>query len=960
MSGDSRTDDEIVRFGPYHFQAIRRVLHRGDEPLSLGGRAFDILSVLLERAGEIISQREIVERVWPGIFVEQVNLRTHIANLRKALGDGHNGQRYIQTVPGRGYCFVAKVERAGAGTGEASPAVELRSSIRPLPSALPPPLGRMAGRDAVVLELKQALQSQRFVTLVGAGGVGKTTVAISAAHALKDQFDGAVAFVDLATLTDSALVHTAVGAAVGLTTEADNPLPTLLAFLRQQRLLIVFDNCEHVIDTVSLLAERIFEEAPRASILATSREALRVKGETVHLLAPLETPPLDQPITAEQALAWPVVRIFMERAAAGGHRSELADEDAAVVAAICSSLDGVALAVELAAGRVAAHGIRGTADLLTDRLKLHWRGRRSALPRHQTMLAMVDWSYGLLSDEDRCVLARLSIFIGPFTLRAAQRVVGDLQLSPAQVAVSLASLAEKSLVAVSPRSHEIHYRLLEITRSFASVKLEESGERADIALRHALHCMAAASGNVQGEAFPDLPSLISNLRSALEWSFSDAARNAVAVRLAAAAIPVFRQFTRLSECLAWCERALAIVDHSFRGTETELALLEGLAISAMFTRGNRGDISDVILRALEVARALGSAEDELRLLSWSHIFNTRIGNYREALDVARRGAEVAVRLGHDGALTVADWMMGASCHSIGDQLAANNHFEAALRRPTARPSVSAYLEGYGFGQRVRSLAMHARTLWLRGYPRRAEAIGQQTLADSEKRQHPLSLCLALQYAAIVALWRKDLVTAEELTRRLISEAEINLLGPFHAVGLALQGEVAVERGELAPGITNLQTALVRLEEARYRVFSIGFRRAQAEALSRHGKADEGLEVLDRAFSQVEATGDTSLLPDLLRTRAFVRAASASPDPREIERDLLDSIGYARRQHAVSWELRTAIPLARFWHDSDRKTEAGDLLRNILPNFTSEASAEHDMLAARALLSSLTPRARTRA
>src|SRR5271156_3890981 len=353
---DSRNfqPEDVLSFGPFNLFAAERLLKKADEPIALGGRAIDILIALVEQAGEVVPQRELISRVWPDVTVEDANLRFQIAALRKALGDGRDGARYVSNVVGRGYCFVAPVTRSSKPVVSAS---ETTTTERV--QKLPPRLARMVGRDDTVRALAQQLQVWRFVSIVGPAGVGKTTVAISAAHTLIDGFHDAVFFIDLAALTDPQLVPTAVASALGLVVQTQDPVVGLLAFIGDRKILLVLDNCEHVIGVAAALAERLVSEAPQAHILATSREALRVEGEHVHLLYSLDCPPEGAGLTASEALQYPAAQLFMERATASGHGGALSDIDAPIVGGICRRLDGIALAIELAAGRVGCVGIRG-------------------------------------------------------------------------------------------------------------------------------------------------------------------------------------------------------------------------------------------------------------------------------------------------------------------------------------------------------------------------------------------------------------------------------------------------------------------------------------------------------------------------------------------------------------------------------------------------------------------------
>src|SRR5580693_9295948 len=472
---------DVLFFGPFSLFAGERLLKKADESIPIGGRALDILIALAKRAGEVVTHRELISTVWPGVTVEDANLRAHIAALRKALGDGRDGVRYVSNVAGRGYCFVAPITHSTAARTVSVTGIATTERVQ----RLPPRLTRMVGRDDTVRSLAEQLQVWRFVSIVGPGGVGKTTVAISVAHALVDGFHDAVFFIDLAALTDPQLVPTAVASALVLMVQTQDPLVGLLTFIGDRKILLVLDNCEHVIGVVAALAERVVSEAPQAHILATSREALRVEGERVHLLYSLDCPPEHANLTAAEALRYPAAQLFMERATAGGYSAALIDIDAPVVATICRRLDGIALAIELAASRAGSLGIRGIAELLDNRFNLLWHGRRTALPRHQTLNAMLDWSYNLLPEHERAVLSKLSVFVGDFTIEAACSVASEKETDQTSSTDALESLMAKSLISTSSAPGPTYYRLLDTTGAYARAKLIERGEANRVARRHA-------------------------------------------------------------------------------------------------------------------------------------------------------------------------------------------------------------------------------------------------------------------------------------------------------------------------------------------------------------------------------------------------------------------------------------------------------------------------------------------
>ncbi|MBO4224189.1 winged helix-turn-helix domain-containing protein [Bradyrhizobium neotropicale] len=546
---DSMGADQFLSFGPFRLSSVGRILYRDDEPVALGSRALDILITLVERAGETVSRRDLINQVWPDLLVEDANLRVHVTHLRRALLDGRDGARYVANVPGRGYCFVAPVTRTAAPHRHAARAL---CQSPALPCNLPPRLERMVGRDKTVSELSLLILQNRFVSVVGAGGMGKTTVATAVCHALLERFGGAVHFVDLSAIPDGSFVETAVESVLGLSTGSQDSFERLISVLAGRRTMLVLDNCEHVVDTVAPLAERLFSSAPDVFILTTSRETLRVEGEHVYLLRPLDPPPPDAELTADSIAGWPAVQLFMERAVAGGYRLQLSDDDAPLVATICRQLDGVALAIELAAGRVGAYGIQGTANLLDNRFRLLWEGRRSALPRHQTMRAMLDWSYNLLSEKERRVFCRLSIFTGLFAPDAAQRVVADEEITEQDAAEALAGLVDKSLVWVSTVDGEIYYRLLNMSRSYAMLKLEECQERDVVAGRHALYysnmLRLKPIRDFDAQELCSCEPHVRNIRAALEWCFSACGDPAIGGELTVNAAPLILRMALLGDC----------------------------------------------------------------------------------------------------------------------------------------------------------------------------------------------------------------------------------------------------------------------------------------------------------------------------------------------------------------------------------------------------------------------------
>ena len=463
-----------LRFGPFELSIGERVLRRDGRALPLGDRALDILAYLADRPGEVIAKQELMDHVWSDVTVEEGSLRVHVAAIRKALGDGQIGNRYIANIKGRGYSFVGTVVPLAGGT-------ENRNAKFPPQGRLPVRPIMMIGRETVVSEVSDKLRNERFVTLLGPGGIGKTTIALAVARAAAEEFAGKVHFVDLESLADPRHVAAAVATSLGLALKSKDPSLELVELVRLQKLLIILDSCEHVIETVALLAEQLYQESAQIHLLTTSRELLKVGGEHCCRVLPLDFPPDGSEQTANAVLRYASVQLLARCVAARAGSFVLTDEEAPLVAEMCRKLDGIPLAIELAAGQVAALGLKDTVA----RLQLLKLAHRSAVARHRTLKATLDWSYNLLTDGERIVLRRIAPFAGHFTLEGARHVAGELDIATGEIVDAVAGLVEKSLLATRIDETQTQYRLLDTTRAFALEKLEEHAEVDVVLRRHA-------------------------------------------------------------------------------------------------------------------------------------------------------------------------------------------------------------------------------------------------------------------------------------------------------------------------------------------------------------------------------------------------------------------------------------------------------------------------------------------
>ena len=674
--GGYAMDGRAISFGPYRLLAARRLLLEGDTPVRLGGRAFDILSALVERAGEVVSKEELIARAWPATYVEEANLKIQVSALRRALGDGQGDNRYVATVVGRGYNFVAPIRREEPSRASPSPIIA-PAALHNLPFATT----RMIGREEIVTTLVTELSHQRLVTVVGPGGIGKTTVGLGVAERMIGAYEHGVWLVDLAPLRDPGLVPSAVATVLGLQIRTGDPLPDLVAALRDNRTLLMLDNCEHVIDAAAALAAAVLSGTSGVNILATSREPLGVPGERVHRLGPLNSPEPSPGLTATEAAAFPAVQLFVERATAIVEDFALTDANAPLVVVICRRLDGLPLAIEFAAPRVEALGVEGLAARLDDSLRrLLGAQRRAAMPRHRTMRAVVDWSYGLLSPDEQRFFRALGIFAGGFNVEAAAAVAMDAATTGADAINRLADLVAKSLVVADASGTKPRFRLLDTTRAYAIEQLDANGEREAVARRHAEYyhqlferAEAASEMRPAAEWLAEYGPEIDNLRAGLDWAFSPGGDGSIGAALATAAVPLWMHLSLLEERRSRAKQAFGALGTGANPRQ-EMRLHDALGKSA----SEAPEMEAAFTKELYIAESLEDAEYQLRALHGLYFCHSANGQYRAAMRFAQRFHDLAMRKLDANTRVLSERMMGAAKHFLGDQISARRHLEHAL------------------------------------------------------------------------------------------------------------------------------------------------------------------------------------------------------------------------------------------------------------------------------------------
>jgi predicted ATPase/DNA-binding winged helix-turn-helix (wHTH) protein len=922
--GVHRQDSEAAyAFGAFQLLPRARVLLDDGRPVRLGSRGFELLSLLVERAGEVVSNDDLVQRAWPTTTVTEQNLRVQIAALRKVLQEGER-QDIILNLPGRGYQCVARVMPSVAIAGADWPS-------RLSTSYLPALLTDVYGRTEVLANIASRLASDRLVTVVGPGGVGKTTVAIAAAQAF-----GAdpVWFVDLAPLAHDTLIPASVAAALGQSALSDDALSGLKTYLRDKRALMVLDNCEHLVGACADVVAELLGAAPGLRILATSREPLRTAGEWVFRLSGLPTP-ADRDGGRATAMACAAVQLFVDRASSQASGFRLTDADVPVVVDICRQLDGLPLALELAAARVGVLGLRETAAHLKERWRGAAQGGRTGPQRHAALTTALDWSYDLLSPAEQALLRQLSVFSGAFALRSARDMGSAAGADSGEVVESLSSLVDKSLVNVDLSREPVRYRLLQMTRDYAAGKLE-AVELAAVRARHAQQqrvllreAEAGWSFERGSEWIPLYAGMVDDVRAALEWALSPSGDLDLAVDLAVESLPLWHDLSLARDYVvrvdALLERVRSLAPPN---GEAEMRLLGVYGVAQTFIDISRASI-DRWTRVRALAVELGDVDHQLLAL-WGLWFGAAFpGAVRKAREFASDFAALVPSRPTLANRAVAQQMMAQAEFSVGEYANARHHVGQALDL-YAQVTDQWGIARTWYDPFVLQHALLSKVLWVQGLSDQAQDVAQVCVEEAKRRSHTFTTSFALVEAgAQIALLNGDLIAAEHAINdhRQRSNVPDVREGTLQSND-GMAGLLCAARGDLA-GAAQLLLKTIR----RNYGFVVRFPALIgpiAETLGACGSPAEGLALLDGVRATIARDPTFWCQPELLRVRGVLAWRLGGPEGlAEAETHFQAALAQARAQGALAWELRAAISQAELWRDTGRAAAGADLLDSVL-------------------------------
>jgi predicted ATPase/DNA-binding winged helix-turn-helix (wHTH) protein len=930
---DTPYAEEVLNFGAFQLLRSRKELLSNGVRIRLGGRALDLLTALVERAGEIVSKGELIALAWPTTYVEESNLRVHITALRKLLGNGDDGYRLIINVPGRGYSFIGFVHRT---------ATEIQAvPVSEQPLRLPAQSARLVGREDDLASLLVQVGRRRLVSVVGPAGVGKSTLALAAAEHLAVAERIEVCFVAADIIENATLLPAAVAVALGLSSPTD-ATASLLAYLADREVLIVVDNVEHIADAIAALVGGIMSAAPAVKFLVTSREPLRLQGESLKRLAPLAIAPCSEHMTLAEVVAYPAVQLFVQSALASCDTLELSDDDAGLLVEICQRLDGLPLAIELVASRVDLFGLAGMTCALDDQLLLQTAGARGALPRQRSLHGAISWSHALLGEDERQILRRLSIFRSRFTLQSAVDVLSDDTMNAQTIREGILTLAEKSLVATDVSGTNVLYRLLHSTRAYASDRLEEAGEVASLQRRHGAYHQGLLQGALaeweklsRTEWLANYSYLIDDVRAALDWAFGPDGDPLMAASLTVAALPFGYQLALLDEFKRRAEMSLAILERTGDGhLIARLRLTTALCLLALNAGLDRIELHALLAKVRDLAASVSEPRYRIEPALSEVIVLLEDGSYREAVE-ATRVLDISVReQGDPLGILLADRVAAQTAHFAGDHGRAKTLAERVLRHSAG--SIPMVYSQVPVDRRVSMRIILARVRWIEGSADQAIQLMREALSMAVN-DGPFATCQTLALGACpLALWVGNDGEAARTIELLLDQARRYSLARWLHLGRCYQTALEARgRRELDPASLTDQP-MSRPEPA-------GIMQHETLVTINPSLIDSSL------VARVRAGQPTWCGPEILRAYGeqlldLHGHAAASMAERHFE----DALAMAREQGALAWQLRAVLSLARLWSSQGHDEVALNLLGDTVPIFR-EGHGTKDLREASALI-----------
>jgi predicted ATPase/DNA-binding winged helix-turn-helix (wHTH) protein len=887
--------DVVFVFGPFRLIPSQHVLMRDNRPVKLGGRALDILHLLVMRAGEEISKNALIEWAWPNVVVDERNLKVHIRSLRRALNDTFPQATYIATVVGHGYQFVGPVQTAPVKIADFSRDQQSAVSNLPGPATL-------IGRQCDVEGVARALDVTSLVTLVGPGGVGKTRLAIALAHASHEKFPDGVHFVDLSATDDPALVPHLVAAGLGVRGDPADLISAVVRHLQDRRILIVLDNCEHVLPGASTIAARLVEAKVGSCLLATSREPLGVSSEKLQRVEPLAFPLGVEVRNASEALVYPSVELFALRALETADY-RLVDRDAHAVASLCEALDGLPLAIEIAAAKLDQFSPAELLNSVGRRLSELRNDSEAAHSRHQTLWATLDWSYRLLSTEEATIFRLLSVFAGFFEWPDVAALVRLVQYDPYQTTMALGGLVAKSMLSAEVDGEQFRYRLLETVRCYAAERLLQDPLAQDAQRHHAQIVLSVFEKSEAEWARVDCRvwrarygARTGDMRKALDWCFGDGGDATIGVELAISATRLWDEQSSICEQRSQVERALNHCTPTEDAPRRKATLASSRAWCMTFARQFYDETDDAWRTALNFAERSGDVGQRLLVMCGRSYFLIGTGRHEQAASLLHDVCRIAAQSGDRASLLDGERLLAQAEMHLGKLLDVRGKLERLVEE-LAYGMPPSSITRYQEQRDVSIYTTLSCSVWLTGRPEHALAMAEEIVLKTGQVGQLLGQSHILAGAAMpLALWSGKIDALERYSAMLrcnLDRENIALWEPVHRFYASV---VRHARGDLN-AVNDMRSAIDELVRDRFLVRTPMYLGVLAEALLERGRSADADEAVEFAFTLQRHSKENWCLPELLRVKAQTMAALG-------ERDLARVMLCRARENALTIGART--------------------------------------------------------
>lgn len=894
-----------LSFGDWALDLTNEIFLKGDKRVPLTKRAFQVLVTLVKAKGELVTKDQLLDEVWRGVIVEENNLQAQISTLRRKLG---SDRRLISTEFGIGYRFLGEIKASEISDTNQEISVIRPNKIVSREQKLPPILGR----ERELTQLTGLLSENQLVTITGTAGMGKTRLAKELAFAHTTHFEEGAKFVELAAIQENRHVSAAILSQLDVHSSFDLLSPEDISRLSSTNIFLVIDNCEHIIDAVAESISKLLLHAPNLTILTTSQEPLNIDGEHQFQLTPLQLPE-KLPDSGNEPDS-PAVQLFCRHASAIQFGFSPTTEQLATITSICRQLDGLPLAIELAAARITLFSLNDIERSLSERLIYLTSGKRSSDPRHKTLMGAIDWSFRLLTEFEKQLFQCLSVFANKFTLtnviQLYQSLEKNAEIEEWEIAEGINNLLSKSLLQKSISAEDISsFYFLESLKIFANHKLKESDKHNKLKRAHAqIFRQQTEQANYDWIEMPSdrwnlkYQAQINDLCLALDWAVIEKNDLTLGIQILKNTPAFWITFSMYDECRRYIEPILntyTYVDYQHLTISAQEIMHLNCALGKALT-WSKGPIQETQLsweRTLEIGHELEDREAQLQAHYGLWLYCLRTNQFRKALGHAKSFSAIAERVSPDyDAIATGIRIEGVAKHYLGQHRCAIEKLERSIKLMETYPSNQPYR--FGLDQLVAAKAFASRVYWILGKTHIAMDVARSSLERAYELNHVCSICCSLaEGICMVAFLNNNIEQVSELAtelKQLSSNSNLNLWNTYSELYITWVESNTLNSDSLRSAFAGKISSLTQ-KKLHWLYSTLLF-----EAIVKAGM-DELLKALR--------------IEDILGTEHWAKpiyifhVSDLAPDEAQKKSLIEQSMSVAREEGAYSWLLRLQVHLA---------------------------------------------------